>query len=335
MKTEKKEKKTEFHRKRRILELLEKAGIFIPPSKVNEIVFNMGIIINMIITGYMIFYFSVKGGFPLSYIFVATMMLWTLAFLGLVLVLWLVLYVIIDLKIYQRKVGIEEVFPDFLQLTSANIRAGMPIDQALWHAIRPNFGVLAKEMGDVAKKSMSGTSLEKALYEFASKYESTTLKRSVSLLIEGLNAGGEIGELLDRIATNLQEARIMQKEMAASVTTYVIFISFASIAAAPFLLALSNQLLFVIGQIISSIDIPSGSGAFITFEKVSVQPGDFKIFAITTLTISSAISAMIIAVIKKGNIKAGLKYIPMFIASTIIIFIILDKLLGLVLAGVF
>ena len=258
-----------------------------------------------------------------------------MVFIVLLFIFWLIFYLIVDLKIFQRKVGIEDVLPDFLQLTSANIRAGMPIDQALWHSIRPNFGVLAKEMEDVAKQTMSGTDLETALSDFASKYNSTILKRSISLLIEGLKAGGEIGELLDRISTNIEESKMLQKEMAASVTTYAIFISFACIVAAPFLLALSSQLLVIIQNIISTIDIPDTANTAISFSQVGVEPSQFRIFAMITLAITSFMSAMIVATIKKGNVKAGLNYIPLFLISTLVLFLILDYVFSVFMSGMF
>lgn len=315
--------------------LLEKAGISSTVDNVSERLFKVAVIFNTFISLFLIYFYAAKG-YGLTYILVTVVFVWTLLFAVLFLFLWLIFYLFIDVKIYQRKIGIESVFPDFLQLTSANIRAGMPIDQALWHAIRPNFGVLAKEMEDVAKQTMSGTDLEKALQNFGEKYESLLIKRSISLLIEGLNAGGEIGELLDRIATNIQESRMMQKEMAASVTTYAIFISVAAIAAAPFLLALSSQLLVIIQNIISTIDIPStGSQFAISFSEVSVKSSDFKIFAVLTLTITSILSSSIVSVIRKGTVKAGVKYIFMFVFTSVLLFFILDKILGKFMSGVF
>ena len=330
-----KEKKERKRSRKKLSNLIEKAGISTEYAKLSKIIFDICIIANVIISGYLIYHYSVNEGFSLAYVFASMAFLWIIAFIGLLFVFWLVFYLFIDLKIFQRKVGIEDVLPDFLQLTSANIRAGMPIDQALWHSIRPNFGVLAKEMEDVAKQTMSGTDLETALSEFASKYDSLILKRSVSLLIEGLKAGGEIGELLDRISTNIQDSKLLQKEMAASVTTYAIFISFACIAAAPFLLALSSQMLIIIQKIISTIDIPPNSGMGISFSSVGVEPGDFKIFAMVTLGITSTISAMIVSTIKKGSVKAGLSYIPMYLCSTLLLFLLLNYVLGLFIGNIF
>ena len=69
----------------------------------------------------------------------------------------------------------------------------MTIDKALWYAVRPKFGVLANEIETVAKETMKGEDLKIALQKFADKYDSILLKRSISLLSEGIDAGGEIG----------------------------------------------------------------------------------------------------------------------------------------------
>jgi len=329
-------KKKDFKQSARRIynDLLDKAGMSISLEKLLLTIFRATIFISLLISAYAIFKFSLDPNTTITYILIIMVILWTLIFVAMFLIIGLLFFFYIDVKIYQRKIGIENVFPDFLQLTSANIRAGMPIDQALWHAIRPNFGVLAKEMENVAKQTMSGTDLEQGLTEFSKKYDSDLLKRSISLLIEGLNAGGEIGELLDRISTNIQESRMIQKEMAASVTTYAIFISFASIAGAPFLLALSSQLLKIIEQIIADIEIPeSGGGMTISFSSVGVTPADFKIFAIVTLIITSIMSAAIVATIKKGNIKEGLKYIPAFVIATLVIYLLLDLAFGVFIKG--
>jgi len=242
---------------------------------------------------------------------------------------------------YNRKVQVEAVLADFLQLTSANVRAGMTIDKALWFAIRPRFGILAKEIEQVAKETMTGKPLEVALMEFAEKYNSKLLRSSMSLLVEGLKAGGEIGNLLNRIASNIQETEILRKEMAANVMTYVIFISFATLLAAPFLMALSYQLLAVINKIsaqlasqsINNVGSGVGGGLMIGFSKETIKPSDFKIFAIGMLSITSAFSSMIITTIRKGDVKAGLKNIPLFILITVVLFLIMTKALSSFFSG--
>ena len=315
---------------------LEKAGISTDKQKVAKRIFYLVVIINILISVYLIYIFISRGNISATYAIFIIILIWLLIFFLVLFTLWILFYFILDLRIFKHRLSIEEALPDYLQLTAANIRAGMPPDHALWYAARPRFGALSKEMETVAKETMTGESLPNALRKFANKYDSQLLHRSINLLIEGMEAGGEIGNILNKVATNIQEKRALEKEMSANVTTYVIFISAAVIFAAPALLALSNQLLIVLSNIISSINIPSTTSAgFFSLNNVAISPADFKKFSIITMTISSLFSAMIVATIKKGTVKEGLKYIPLFIGLSLLVFWLSSRILSSVLGGFF
>jgi len=246
---------------------------------------------------------------------------------------------ILDLKIYNRKKEVEEVLADFLLLTSANVRAGMTIDKALWHAVRPRFGILAREIEMVAKRTLSGDDLESALNEFAESYDSVLLKRSVSLLVEGLNAGGEIAGLLNNIALNIQETQIIRKEMSSAVTTYAIFIQFATIFAAPFLFALAGELLKVVSKLSQVVDVDEGimsqSGFAFSFGGGGgLVYSDFLIFAMVTLIATSIISNIIVSTIKKGDAREALTSVPGTLAVSLALFFTISHFLGQFLGGV-
>ena len=245
--------------------------------------------------------------------------------------MWAAYLFYVDMRIYQRTKAVELVFPDFLELASSNISAGMPIDRSLWYAVRPNFGVLAKEIEIVAKNTMAGDDLADALRGFARKYDSKVIMRSVNLILEGLAAGGEMADLLSKIALDIEENRILKKEMAANVTTYAIFITFATIIAAPVLFALSTQLLSIIKDITANMGSSlKGSGSIFkfSFSPDSIKLSDFKIFSYVMLTVSSFSSACIVSVIQKGRVKDGLSKIPGFIIVAILTYIIASVLLG-------
>jgi len=301
---------------------LERAGLVIDPHNLSKKLFTLCVVINLIISAVLIYHFSTNFGITWTTILISIATVWILIFASLLIIFWVMFYLVVDLRIFKRKLDIEDVFPDFLQLTASNIKSGMTIDRALWYAVRPRFGVLAKEIEIVAKETMRGQDLKIALQNFADKYDSILLKRSISLLIEGLESGGQIGNLLNKIAVNIQENKIMKKEMASNITTYVIFISFASVLAAPALFALSGVLITVIGGLGESLGGPtSGSGLAISFSGAGISIGDFKIFAITSLVITSFFSAVIVSTMKHGNIKEGIKYIPIFIIVSVSIFL--------------
>lgn len=324
-------------RKRRLRFHLAKAGVKINYKKVSRNIFVSCVILNLVISGFLMYYFSTSYGYTIGYVIVMMLVLWLFIFVILLFISWVAFYIFLDLRIFKRRAELEDVLPDFLQLASANIRAGMTIDKALWYAVRPRFGILAKEIEAVAKETMSGEDLRDALKKFSRKYDSMILKRAISLLIEGINAGGEMGGLLDKISSNIQEVKIMRKDMAANVSTYVIFIAFTTLLAAPFLFALANQLIIVVKTISGSVTIPKGVGLGlpISFAGIGITPSDFRLFAIISLLITSLFSAMIIATIKKGSVKGGVKYIPIFMIVTVILFFIARIILDSVFSNFF
>jgi Flp pilus assembly protein TadB len=265
--------------------------------------------------------------------------LWTVVFIALYLLTALMVFVYLDVRMYQHVKEIEESLPDFLQLASANISAGMTVDRSLWYAIRPKFGILALEMENVAKSTFVGEDLEQALVKLGQKYDSRMLKETINLIVEGIQSGGEMAVLLSKLSTNIKETQLMRKEIGASVTTYAIFIGAATIVAAPMLFALSTELLIIIQQIFGSIHIDPGAGGAGSFTMNlsgdSVNITDFKRFAILVLVISSFFSAAIISVIQKGNVKDGIKTIPIFIIVSLILYFAATALFSTMLGGMF
>mgnify|MGYP001569945438 CR=1 FL=1 len=252
-------------------------------------------------------------------------------------------FLVLNFKRYQRTKKLEAVLSDYLQLVSANLGAGMPIDQSLWYAIRDRFEIISEEMEMVAKKTMAGEDLDTALAEFAERYDSELLKRSIILLIEGLEAGGEVADLVNSIAWNIRETQLLKKEISSDVVTYSIFIGFASLLAAPVLFALSFRINIIMSNILSKIDLKGAStgGASLAggislsnLGEGGLSPSDFKNFAFISLGLTALISAMLISVVREGSIKAGMKYIPIFVAVSLLLFLSASALMSTLFAGV-
>jgi Flp pilus assembly protein TadB len=334
-----KKKRTDKYRiEQRLSEFLEKAGVEEKPREFNKKIIYFDILLVAIVS-LIIIVAGITLSTPFLRLFVMLLLIWTLVLIALYLVSIVAVFSYLDVKIYQRTKQLEEVLPDFLQLTSANISAGMPIDRALWLAVRPRFGVLAKEIEEIAKATIAGEDLDSALLKFSKKYDSRILKESINLLIAGINAGGEIAELLNKISINLQETKLMQKEIAANVMTYVIFIGVATIAAAPFLFALSGQLLDTTKTITSNVDLDSsggsGSSFSFNFSGDGIKLQNFQNFAILMMILSSIFSVAIISTIRKGNVKEGLKLIPVFLGVSFFIYFASKAIFASVLGGLF
>ncbi|MFT4311745.1 MAG: type II secretion system F family protein [Candidatus Woesearchaeota archaeon] len=325
-------KKREAFLKKKIASRLEIAGFEISHKKFFATIQWLAILSSALI--YILTVGFYLGEAPVLYYLWVFLLCAILIYPFLLLTFTLGSFVYIDLLITRRREVIEKHFPEFLHVVAANIRAGMTVDQALWRSARSQFGILSKEIEQVAKKSMIGHDLTQALTDLGKKYDSKILKRSMSLIIEGMNAGSEIGDLLENIALNLEDIELRKQSMVANVTAYIIFIGFAVIIAAPTLFAIAGQLLTIIQSFGDQISTSAGSssvGISIAISSSAISQSDFFIFSVIMLALTSVVSCVIISAIKNGNAYGALKNSPIFFAVSLGLFL----LLRWVLEGVF
>jgi len=257
-----------------------------------------------------------------------TFLFWFFVELALALVMMGIVYVYVDVKIFQRTKAMEDVLADFLSLFSDNIKTGMTVDKALWLAVKPEFGVLAKEIRIAAKMVMTGDDIGEALAAFVNKYDSIMLKRSFNLIIESMRGGGQLSGTIDRVIDDIKKTKVLKERMIANTISYTIFITIIVLFIAPLLFSLSYYLLLMIDSfsqnILGTATVASGLGEI----KIAISLSDFKIFAqMATVTIAF-FASMIISIINRGDVKSGLKYVPAFMAGTYVMYMIFMALLN-------
>ena len=249
-------------------------------------------------------------------------------------------YAFLNMRIYARTKKVERALPDYLQLVSTNLRSGMSFEKSLWLAIRPKFGILADEIGAASKKVMTGSDITDALKELSEKYNSPLLSRTLDLIISEIKSGGEIATVIDRIRINMKQTQELRAEMEASTVTFVIFITVIVLVIAPGLFALALQLMDILTGITSKLGAASsgsgGGGGFgMDFSKAKeANPDHFKIFSYFAIGIITIFSSMINSIISKGDIKSGLKYIPAYFITSILVYSVAISLLARVFSGI-
>jgi Flp pilus assembly protein TadB len=263
-------------------------------------------------------------------VLVVTFLAWFLIQSSLSFFIVLIVYFYLNIRIYNRTKSIEDALPDYLTLVSTNLKGGLSFEKSLWAAIKPEFGILAKEVTLASKKVLTGNDLRDSLEELGRKYNSPNLRRALNLIIGEVESGGRIVDVIDRVITNLKKTQSLKQEMAAATVTYTIFMVAIVIFITPALFALSQQLLNIIINVTSQLSGSVGStgGMPLQFGEASIDPKDFKTFAVVAIGIISTFSAMIISIITQGDIRGGLKYIPVFLASAVIFFFVFTNMLG-------
>jgi pilus assembly protein TadC len=253
-------------------------------------------------------------------LFVLTFLAWIVVQSLLIAAIILCVYFYLDLVIYNRTAEMEEVLQEFLRLVAQNLKGGMPFERALWSAIKPEFGILGNEIQLAAKKVMTGHDVDEALTEFTMKYNSPTLRRSFTLVVEALESGGEIAETIERIAEDIEETRELKREMSATNLTYVMFIIFIVVVITPGLFTLSYQFLRMLQSFAEKLSYSTAQTAValpFSISKPAIGLDDYKEFSRNALLIISCFSAMMVSIIRNGDIKAGIKYIPFLAAFSL------------------
>ena len=149
-----------------------------------------------------------------------------------------------------------------------------------------------------------------------------------------VESGGKIVETIDRVIHDLKKIQVLKKEMASSTVTYMIFIGMLVVFVCPVLFALSLQLFTITSTFIGSIASKAATAGSMQFRKPSIDASDFRLFSIMAIIIISIFSSIIIAIIEKGHIKSGLKYIPMFVITSLTIYFIAGFILSAAFGGV-
>ncbi len=309
---------------------LLKAGIPNVPYRFFGALFYLTALITTIV--YLLYIYPFLLQYSQLVLLAASAVAWFVVQISLATLFVLLVYFYVDLKIYKRTKRMEEMLPDFLQVVSSNLKGGMTFENALLGSIKPRFSILANEMAEVSKKVMTGYDVSDALSELGKKYDSHMLRRSIDLMISELESGGQIADLIDKIVENIKETRILKEEISASATAHIIFMAAIVIVIAPLLFALSFNLLLVILNFVSRLSAATARvGTLpVTITEVIVKPENFRYFSIAALGIISFFSSLIVSIVEKGSIKSGLKYIPIFLFGSWIMYFVFMQILAVI-----
>ncbi len=240
------------------------------------------------------------------------------------LLIEIITYVILLLKVEDRKTRIENALPDVLIMVSANLKAGMDPFQALKTAGQRELGPLKEEIESATAKSMGTTSFSEALLSISKNVNSDILERSMKLIAAAIKSGGHMAKLLEDLAKDISEVKKLKKEIDTNTKTYTLFIFFIIIFAAPLLMAISIQFLNIIVSIQGKANLSQAASTGVGFliGEITITESFMTNASLVMLVVSSILSSMLIGVISAGKEEVGLRYSPIIMLLSIIVFYI-------------
>jgi archaellum biogenesis protein FlaJ (TadC family) len=250
------------------------------------------------------------------------------------------IYAYMEYKIDQRRSKVEQLFPDYLQITSANLRSGISLDRAMLLSARPEFGFFSDDVKEMNRRVFSGENLADALRSMASKYKSYQLKHAVRMILESLTYGGAMSDLLEQLSKDMRSQQLAQKEISGQLFLYSIFIVFAALAASPVLYGLTSQMIVVTDKVWSGIlasnpgGLPSTGFTFLKPTPPQITPQQYQYFSLAAIIVITGFSALIMSAISSGSAIRGLKFLPIFIIIGIVLFLTMQTVIGGVFSGI-
>ncbi len=235
----------------------------------------------------------------------------------------------------SRTVFIEQILPDVLSLISSNVKSGMTIDQALLLATRDEFGKFKRDLIKASKETISGKTLGEALIEISNDIDSKLFRKTVNLIVEGINGGGELSSLLENVAQDIRDMEVLRKEIRAGIVMYTLILLIASGFGAPMLFGVSLyevQTLNELAILVPAVDIPS-SVSFLNFQPGEIDISFLKIIIVVALIINAVFGGLMFGTLETGNAKDGIKMIPLLIALSVGIFFAANYLVGSLFSG--
>jgi Flp pilus assembly protein TadB len=240
-------------------------------------------------------------------------------------------YVYVSLKAESRKSEMEQILPDALTLISANMKSGHTIEKAFLLSARDEFGPLADELRKTAMSMYGGTPVDEALKDMEDRVKSPLFKETLKLLVDGIESGGNTSELLRSSADDIRNSLEIREEIKSNIRMYMVFIVMAAVFGAPILFSISVYMAETTTTMwqdsgmgdtdqLSSGMSQVGGGFDFQFQAPQVDIEFFPTFAILTIIATNIFSAFIISEIQNGNIKQGVKYIPIFIIVSLVLF---------------
>jgi len=245
-------------------------------------------------------------------------------FFGGFLFVGFLFYLQLYFKIAERSSVLEHILPDFLSLTTSNLRAGMSPYEAFTHAARPEFGAFYDEVVLAIARMGVKTSISDALMEVSDHFDSAVLYRTVTLFAKGVRSGGQLAKLLNSSADEVRHIQDLRAELASATRTYAIFLGFIVVVVMPFLLSVSTQFVTVFLKVQSEnmgyaegasfSNVPAFSG------KLLVTLEQMNLLSLVTLVMTCLLVSCLIGVVSHGQAIYGVKYFPILAVASVVMF---------------
>jgi len=203
----------------------------------------------------------------------------------------------------------ESMFLEFTRNLSENVRAGTPISRSILQIRNKDFGSLSPHVKKLANQIAIGISVRQAFKVFAADINNRVIARSIALITEAEESGGDIALILESTAKSVSEIEDINKERRSStynlvVQGYVIFIIFLII-----MLVVQLEFIPLMLKTVAEAGVGGGDlGGFAKLNTTSAFTSSMDTMFIVLILIQGFFAGLVIGKLSEGSVKAGIKH---------------------------
>ncbi len=216
---------------------------------------------------------------------------------------------------------LEAEFPAFLRDISLSVRSGMTPNDAVRLAAQGQYGALTPALKHIDNLMTWGISFEDALRHFADRYPTLLIGRTVATIIEASRMGGEMGVILESVATDVGETKTLARTRDSETKPYLIVCYLSYFVFLGVILVLSHQFLPMMREAAGA-----AAGKPVPGAQLAVSAADVRLYErlfFHALVIQGFFAGIITGKIGEGAAVAGLKHSVFFIAVAVIAYTLL------------
>jgi flagellar protein FlaJ len=212
----------------------------------------------------------------------------------------------------RRIAKIDAIFPDFVRDLAESRRAGMTFVKAILFASKGNYGILTPEIQKISQQVSWGGSVTDALIAFSKRVNTKSIRRTMSLIVEASNSGGNVADVLDVAAKDAREIKMLEAERRTNMASYVVVIYVGMFVFLAIVLILCTSFIpaMVGGEGSRGLSgVMGGGGGNIS------QKGISAVFYLACL-VQAFGSALVAGVFEDGQFSSSIKHIFIMVLLT-------------------
>ncbi|ACS32697.1 type II secretion system F family protein [Thermococcus gammatolerans] len=195
-------------------------------------------------------------------------------------------------RVSKRIEEMEKHLPDAFFYLASSLRAGISFSEALEDLTTAKFGALTDEFKRVVGEIRKGRSTVEALKVMAVRNrKSPVVYRSLMIIIEALERGAPMSDVLVYVANDVREILRIKQERKASTGMQMMFFIITSGFVGPAIIGTVGKLMGIMVQGPAKAQIPTVLNILLGF-----------------VVIQAIVSGLGIGVIREGKFSAGIKY---------------------------